>query len=131
MVLIDTSIWIASTHKSSPANVTRSMRDLLRRDAALAHDFVHGELLLGKGGRTRQEIVELYARLKRLHVVSHDAALAFAKKHKLDNRGLGWVDVHLLAAAYENKAKVWTNDKEMKTAATELEIAYAPTEEVI
>ena len=37
-----------------------------------------------------------------------------------DLRGLGWIDLHLLAAAALSKAKLWTTDRPLKRAAQDL-----------
>jgi hypothetical protein len=46
--------------------------------------------MLGKAGRTRAVVVDLYGKLKRLEMLKHDAVVSFAKKHKLEHRGWGW-----------------------------------------
>ncbi len=126
MVLIDTSIWVTSMLPTQ-AELAKAMRDLIRKDSARGHDFVHGELMIGKAGRTRTEIVDLYGGLRRLKMLPHETVVAFTKKHKLENRGIGWVDIHLLASAYTEDVLVWTVDKNLKAAADELEIAFDMT----
>lgn len=128
MILVDTSVWVRSMHVSG-ADFVKVMRDLLRRDEALAHDFVHGELMLGQGGRTRQDIVESYTKLKRVETLKHEAVVSFIKRHKLENRGIGYLDCHLLAAASTASARLWTVDKSLKAVADELDVLFDPAAE--
>lgn len=128
MVLVDTSIWVRSMHVSG-ADLAKVMKDLLRRDEALAHDFVHGELMLGQGGRTRQGIVENYTKLRHVDTLKHDAVVSFIKKHKIENRGIGYLDAHLLAAASSAEARLWTVDKALRAVADELDLLFDPAKE--
>ncbi len=123
MVLLDTSIWVDSM-QTKHIGLAFHVRELLRADTAAAHEFVYGELMLGKGGKTRAEVIDLYARVKRLETSSHDYVVAFVKKHKLDGRGIGWIDCHLLAAAHSGFAKLWTSDKALRAAASEVGVEY-------
>jgi hypothetical protein len=44
-------------------------------------------------------------------------------------RGLGYVDLHLIASAKLNQVKIWTRDKRMKQAAHDMQIAHRPSAE--
>lgn len=52
--------------------------------------------------------------------VTHDEVLAFVEARKLMGRGLGWIDMHLLASATLVKLPFWTIDKLLATIATEV-----------
>jgi len=43
-------------------------------------------------------------------------------------RGIGYVDVHLLASARLAGARLWTRDKRLVVVANALELAYATTQ---
>jgi hypothetical protein len=122
-VLVDTTIWAVSMLPTR-ADVTDKVRQLLRDDMIVAHEFVHGELLIGKGGSTRREVTDLYAQIPKLDMLAHDVVVSFIKKHNLGGKGISWVDLHLLASAHKAPALIWTDDKALKAAAGELKIAY-------
>ena len=116
MILVDTNIWVHAIRNSHP-QVTARVRELLRDDEVVAHDFVLGELIMGKGGSTRKEIIQLYETLDRPEALGNDKVRAFVRKHGLDNRGIGWIDAHLLAAAHARGQKFWTADGAANAAA--------------
>ena len=47
-----------------------------------------------------------------------------ARDRKLHGRGIGWIDVHLLASALVARLKLWTTDPALATVAKELGIGY-------
>ncbi|MCL5982581.1 MAG: hypothetical protein M1571_08760 [Firmicutes bacterium] len=49
----------------------------------------------------------------------------FIENHSLMEKGLGYIDMHLLAAALLTDTALWTLDKKMGEAATSLGLAYA------
>jgi predicted nucleic acid-binding protein len=50
--------------------------------------------------------------------------VAFVRDRKLNARGIGWIDAHLLASALVGRLKLWTADSALATSATEPGIAY-------
>ena len=50
--------------------------------------------------------------------------LYFIEKNQLSGKGLGFVDIHLLASAKLNQVPLWTADKKLEVAATELDLSY-------
>jgi len=93
MVLVDTSIWIDHLRRRSDR-----LAAMLEEGSVACHPFVIGELACGRLAR-REELLDLLQRLPALQVVSHDEALALVGANDLGGSGLGWIDVHLLAAA--------------------------------
>lgn len=58
-------------------------------------------------------------------VADSDEALAYIEHHKLYGKGMGYVDVHLLASvALTEGASLWTHDKRLHAAAASLRRAY-------
>ena len=55
-------------------------------------------------------------------VVSHDEVLTFLNAHRLTGRGLGWVDLHLLASAKLGRLPFWTLDKPLAAVAATLQL---------
>jgi predicted nucleic acid-binding protein len=95
----------------------------LSRDEVNGHDFVYGELLIGdKGGR--KELLANYGRMERAPVIAHSDVVAFVRDRKLHGRGVGWIDVHLLASALVGRLKLWTTDPALATLSRELGISY-------
>jgi predicted nucleic acid-binding protein len=46
--------------------------------------------------------------------------LRLIEDRRLWGRGLGWIDAHLLAAALVSHCRLWTLDKRLASAASEL-----------
>ena len=61
-------------------------------------------------------------------VADDDEVLAFIDRNSLFGKGIGYVDVHLLAAAaLTEDASLWTRDKRLHVAATTLGCAFVET----
>jgi hypothetical protein len=56
--------------------------------------------------------------------VTHSEVVTFVRARRLFGRGLGWVDVHLLASAILQRHQVWTADLRFAAVASELGIAH-------
>ena len=83
-----------------------------------------GELALGRL-RQRQTILEALSELPKSTVATDAEVLAFIGRHALFGRGIGYVDVHLLAAVRLTAgSKLWTRDQRLLGAADELGLAF-------
>ena len=118
MILADTSVWVDHLRRSDMA-----LRAALEANEICIHPMVIGELACGNL-RNRSILVNLQL-LPQATVATHDEALAMIEQHKLMERGVGFVDVHLLASAKLSKATLWTRDKRLAVIA--VEIGFAPT----
>ena len=58
--------------------------------------------------------------------VEHDEVLRMVEQRTLSGRGVGWVDMHLLAAAMLAGVRLWTDDGRLANVARELRLAEAP-----
>lgn len=97
---------------------------VLLNDAAVAcHPFILGELACGSI-RNREEILSLLRVLPMTPVVPVDEVLFFIDRNNLSGKGLGLVDVELLASALLADVPLWTSDRRLKTEASRLGIAY-------
>ena len=112
-MLVDTSVWIDHFRRRSPALV-----ELLEGDQVWTHPFVVGELACGNLAQ-RDKILASLSELPHVPMVTHDEALVFIETRRLMGRGLGLIDVHLLASAVLAKIPFWTSDKRLATVATE------------
>ena len=116
MILVDTSVWVEHLRKGS-ARLT----SLLADGEVLLHPFVIGELACGQL-RNRTEILGLLSALPRTIAATHEEVLRLVETERLHGRGLGWVDVHLLASARLSQCALWTMDKSLALAVTRLGI---------
>ena len=115
-MLVDTSVWIDHLRRGDAA-----LAAFLTRAEVECHPFVIGELACGSL-RRRSEILDLLAELPKTPMVTHDEAMAFVNRHRLWSRGIGWIDVHLLASAKLAGAGLWTRDRPLMMAAKDLAI---------
>ena len=116
MVLVDTSVWIDHLRRGN-----RGLADLLNRASVLCHPLVIGELACGSL-QNRDEILGLLSALPMALVAEQDEALRLLDDERLYGRGLGWVDVHLLASARLTACALWTLDKPLSKAAGALDL---------
>ena len=124
MVLVDTSVWIRFLANRAP--YAAALDALLSRDEVVGHEFVYGELLIGDQGG-RKNLLALYEKIPYMSVVPHADVVSFVRVRNLLGRGVGWIDVHLLASTIVGGAQLWTADARFSALAEELGIAYAPT----
>jgi hypothetical protein len=87
---------------------------------------VIGELALGEL-RQRTIILDYLSELPLALIGTHEETLHFIERRGLFGRGIGYVDVHLLAAVELTAgASLWTYDKRLHRAADYLGVAMAP-----
>ena len=120
MILADTSVWVDHL-RNGDAVLARE----LERGAIFMHPFVRGEIALGSL-KARAELLALLQALPAATVASDDEVLHLLDEHRLFGRGLGWVDVHLLAATrLTPDLRLWTRDRRLHDAAVELGCAWS------
>jgi hypothetical protein len=120
-VLVGTSVWVRFLSNRAP--YARRLDELLSRDEVTGHDFVYGELLIGDKSGRRSLLAE-YARIDHAPVVPHAEVVTFVRDRRLHGRGIGWIDVHLLASALVARLELWTTDPALATVAKELGISF-------
>jgi len=113
-VLVDTSVWIDHFRKASPM-----LRDMLDKERVVIHPYVIGELACGNLNR-RKEILALLHALPFVPSIEDDEILFFIEKYKLAGRGLGLIDIHLLASSQLSAIPLWTKDKRLNSAAKDI-----------
>lgn len=120
MILVDTSVWVEHLRKGAPALATA-----LEQGTVLTHPFVLGELACGNL-KNRGEVLQLLGELPGAPMATDAEALDFIERRALMGRGIGYIDVHLLASvALAGSARLWTRDKRLAVVAEDLELAYA------
>lgn len=121
MVLVDTSVWIRFLGNRAP--YTHELDRLLALDEVVGHELVYGELLIGdRGGR--RKLLAAYEHIYQASTVPHREVVEFVHERKLHGRGVGWIDIHLLASALVGRYYVWTADPRFFAVASELGVAY-------
>ena len=120
MILVDTSVWIDHFRRNSP-----SLVDALHNEEVLTHPFVIGEIACGSISR-RADVLTLLDALPKVLVATDEEALQFIVRHDLGGKGIGYVDVHLLAATSLTGARLWTHDRRLASVATTLGINVQP-----
>jgi predicted nucleic acid-binding protein len=124
MVLVDTSVWIRFLAGREP--FASGLDELLGRDEVVGHEMVFGELLLGDIGGGRRTLLEAYALMHQASTVAHEEVVAFVRERRLFGRGVGWIDVNILASAVVAGFRIWTADPRFFTLADGLQVAYLP-----
>jgi len=121
MVLVDTSVWIRFLANRAPYAI--ELDRLLGLDEVTGHELVYGELLIGdRGGRGK--LLAAYEHMHQASVVPHPDVVAFVRHRNLHGRGVGWIDIHLLASAIVGRLQLWTADPRFAAVARDLGIAY-------
>jgi hypothetical protein len=118
VILVDTSVWIDHLRRGN-----HRLTEALENGLVASHPFVIGELACGTI-RRRGELLALLAKLEATPVVAHEEALRLLEERRLMGRGVGWVDLHLLASSLLAGVPLWTLDRRLTSVARELGIAF-------
>jgi predicted nucleic acid-binding protein len=116
-VIVDTSVWVQHLRRGEPR-----LQEHLERGIVTVHPFIIGELACGNL-RNRNEVLSLLASLPLAPVIEHNELLGFVERERLFGRGIGWIDVHLLASARLLGLPLWTLDRRLAEAALALGVA--------
>lgn len=121
MILADTSIWIDHLRGGDAV-----MTEQLERGSIAMHPFVLGEIALGSL-KSRAELLQLLEALPGTLVAFDAEVMHMVDERALFGRGLGWVDVHLLAATLLTPGlRLWTRDRRLHAVAEEIGLASSP-----
>ncbi len=118
MILADTNVWIKHFRESDAELISH-----LNIGFVACHPFIIGELACGNLGN-RAEILMLLRALPSTPIVETMEILEFIENNSLMGRGLGYVDIHLLASAIIGNVVLWTFDQRLNQAAIELGVSY-------
>jgi len=122
MVLVDTSIWIRFLKGTEP--YASELDRLLSRDEVLGHDFIYGELLIGDRG-ARARLLAGYKAMCQAASVANSEVVEFVRHRKINGRGIGWIDAHLLASAVIGHSTLWTADRPLEAVAKEIGVSVS------
>lgn len=119
MILVDTTVWIDHLRSGETA-----LAAALEDGRVLMHPFVLGELACGTL-KNRDEVLDLLGNLPAAPTATDPEVLGLIERRALMGRGIGYIDVHLLAsAALADVGRLWTRDRRLAAVATELELAF-------
>lgn len=117
MILVDTSVWMDHLHRSELHLV-----QLLGLDEVGTHPLVIEELALGHL-KSRTATLRSLESLTCFPVLGHHEVMTLVTAHGLWGRGLSATDAHLLGGVVlQPGGQLWTRDKAMLAAATELRV---------
>jgi predicted nucleic acid-binding protein len=117
-VLVDTSVWVDHLRRRNT-----TLMELLDHAQVWTHPFVIGELACGNLANRRTILTSLAA-LPRSPIANHDEVLGFVESRALMGKGLGWIDMHLLASAMVARIPFWTVDKRLSAIAKDLGLQF-------
>jgi predicted nucleic acid-binding protein len=118
MVLVDTSVWVAHLRDGDT-----ELANLLNDGRVLCHPLIVGELACGNL-KHRAVILSFLQLLPMSMEAEHEEVLSFIENNHLMGKGMGYVDVNLIASALLTGVPIWTFDKKLAQAADGLHIKY-------
>jgi predicted nucleic acid-binding protein len=122
LILVDTSVWVDHLRASDPR-----LSKLLTGNRVLVHPLVIGELACGYICNRSEVLTEL-GKIPSALVADHDEVLQFLNERDLWGKGLGWIDVNLLASALLTGCPLWSIDRALAAAAATLGASYVTRE---
>ena len=108
LTLVDSSVWISHFHRPD-----KRVIELLESSQILTHSAVLGELAAGN----MKNRVQVLSDLKMIPIISEIPSaevMEFIDSRKLHGRGLGWVDIQLLASCIAGGRGLLTEDKRLR-----------------
>lgn len=118
MVLVDTSVWIDFFRHGG------ALARLLEKGQVLMHPFVIGELACGNL-QEPEEVLSCLHDLPSITVATDREVLHFIRHNGLAGRGVGYLDMHLLASVQlQGLASLWTRDRKLAAISRELSLAH-------
>ena len=120
MILVDTSVWIDHLRVADT-----KLAALLTRGTVGMHPMIIGELACGNL-KNRTELLSLWRNLPCISAATDAEALYFIERHQLMGKGVGYIDIHLLAAVMlQGDALLWTRDKRLAALAVKLGLSFS------
>jgi predicted nucleic acid-binding protein len=117
MILADTSVWVDHFRKRNTP-----LSQQLRKSNISIHPFVVTELLLGSLPDRLRTIASL-DQLPMVKVAQMSEVRRMIEAHSLFQRGIGFVDAHLLASTFITPhTALWSRDKRLRGVAEALGI---------
>ncbi len=119
MVLVDTSVWVDHLRSGDD-----QLRELLLASQVAMHPMIIGELACGNLSNRRQ-LQEYWQHLPGVQCAADDEAMYVLESRNLFGRGIGFVDLHLVAACLlSHDTLLWTQDKRLGAVAKSLGLSF-------
>jgi hypothetical protein len=117
VILADTSVWVDHVRRRNPRLI-----EFLEAGEILTHPCVIGEVAMGNLLR-RVTFLDAMDKLPRARSASDREAMSLLERERLYGLGIGFVDLHLLAATRLTPgATLWTRDRRLREIAARLGI---------
>ena len=116
MVLVDTSVWIDHFK-----NANDQLIELLNAGQVFCHPFIIGELACGNI-KNRKVIITSLQTLPQTIPIDHKEILIFIEKNQIMGKGLGYIDIALLASSLVTDIPLWTLDNKLNDLAKTFKI---------
>jgi predicted nucleic acid-binding protein len=111
MLLVDTNVWVDFFKGKKDA---QQLSKIIELGDVLIHPFVLTELVIGGLRKDFQKKLEL---MQFTDVISEEKIRLFIQTENLSGKGLGLVDIHILATARIFPCKIWSFDSYLNKAA--------------
>ena len=119
MILVDTSVWIDHLRHGN-----ETLESLLTQQRVCIHPMVIGELACGNL-RNRDQLLGLWNHLPGVPEASHEEVMIYLARRRLADRGIGYIDLHLLASAkLQSGTRIWTGDRRLAEASDSLKLTF-------
>ena len=118
MVLVDTSVWVSHLRDGNA-----DLEKLLNDGEVVCHPFIVGELACGNL-KNRHEILTYLQSLPMTTLAEDEEVLKFIENNQLVGKGLGYIDIHLIASAVLTDVRLWTFDKTLDKITKKIGINY-------
>jgi predicted nucleic acid-binding protein len=119
VILVDTSVWIDHLRQDNP-----KFASFLESGFVFTHPFIVGELSCGRL-KKREYFLRDLRTLPVVKVARDEEVSHFMEERKVWDRGIGWVDAHLLASVILTGCRLWTFDLRLHEVAAELGLTIA------
>jgi len=122
-MLVDTSVWVDHLRAGD-----MRLSAMLERSNVAMHPMVLGELACGNL-KNRAKLIALWRNLPQLAAATDAEALLFLERHRLWGRGIGYIDLLLLASvSLQGEALLWTRDRRLRETAENLGLAFVESD---
>ena len=119
MVLVDTSVWIDHLRSKD-----EQLINLLEQSQVSIHPMIIGELACGYLHH-RQQLLNLWKYLPCVTEATHNEALHCLENKQLMGKGIGFIDLHLLASTLlTSNTSLWTRDRRLHHLAEKLKLCW-------
>jgi predicted nucleic acid-binding protein len=118
MILVDTSVWVEH-FRTGDIGLDAPLSD----GQVACHPFIAGELACGNL-KNRSQILSLLDTLPKARLAEQEEVMHVIEKYNLMGKGLGYIDMHLLASAMLSHIPLWTLDKRLMNVSSTLKVKW-------